>query len=164
MKRLQDVGIDVTVYTSGWSMQEKSAIALADAVSSVAVSIDGADAAIHDAIWAPGAFECGMKALDVLHRVKDERRSAGETCFTFGIDYNLPVQARKKRIRSGLSRPRSNVSRGSISSASARSSSRSGRRANVRGKRASSLEELVDLLEVGRRLAARAWQRPRRSP
>ena len=77
MKRLRDAGVAVTVFTSGWSMQEKTAIALADAASSVALSIDGADAAIHDAIRArAGAFERGMKALDVLHRVRDERRAS----------------------------------------------------------------------------------------
>ena len=46
MKRLHDVGVEVTVFTTGWSMQERTATALADAVSGVAVSIDGADATI----------------------------------------------------------------------------------------------------------------------
>jgi MoaA/NifB/PqqE/SkfB family radical SAM enzyme len=90
MKRLHDAGIAVTVFTSGWSMPEKTAIALVDTVSSVAVSIDGADASIHDAIRArAGAFERGMKALDILHRVKAERQAAGQNCFTLGIDYTL---------------------------------------------------------------------------
>ncbi|MGF9762996.1 radical SAM protein [Microvirga sp. 0TCS3.31] len=97
MKRLHDAGIAVTVFTSGWSMPEKTATALADAVSSVAVSIDGADAATHDAIRArAGAFERGMKALDVLHRVKDERQAAGQSCFTLGIDYTLTRSGAKE--------------------------------------------------------------------
>ena len=85
MKRLHDVGIDVTVYTSGWTMKERLATAIAEAVSSVAVSIDGADASIHNAMRGrAGAFERGMKALEILHQVKDERRAAGQNCFTSG--------------------------------------------------------------------------------
>jgi len=90
MKRLHDAGIAVTVFTSGWSMPEKTAAALADTVSSVAVSIDGADSAIHDTIRGrTGAFERAMKSLDILHRVKGERQEYGRTCFTLGIDYTL---------------------------------------------------------------------------
>lgn len=90
MKRLHDAGIAVTVFTSGWAMSEKMAMALADSVASVAVSVDGADATIHDSIRGrSGAFERGMKALDILHRIKEERRAAGQPCFTLGIDYTL---------------------------------------------------------------------------
>ncbi|WP_114945695.1 radical SAM protein [Microvirga calopogonii] len=157
MKRLHDAGIAVTVFTSGWSMQERTALALADAVSSVAVSIDGADAAIHDAVRGrDGAFERGMKALDILHRVKSERKAAGQTCFTLGIDYTLTrsganeadlerfVAAAVKRfpgldfIRFGAVIP-------------------SGLAAEPEFEATEllSIQELVDLIDVGRRLADR---------
>ncbi|WP_445503160.1 radical SAM protein [Microvirga sp. G4-2] len=157
MKRLHDAGIAVTVFTSGWSMPEKTATALADTVSSVAVSIDGADASIHDAIRArAGAFERGMKALDVLHRVKVDRQAAGQNCFTLGIDYTLTrsganeadlerfVEAAIKRfpkldyIRFGAVIP-------------------SGLAAEPQFEASEllSIQELVDLIEIGRHLAAR---------
>ena len=97
MKRLHDVGIDVTVFTSGWTMKEALATVLADAVSSVAVSMEGADATIHDAIRGrAGAFERGMRALDILHRVKEARRAAGQNCFTLGVDYTLTRSGAKE--------------------------------------------------------------------
>lgn len=139
-------------------MPDKTAAALADAVASVAVSIDGADASIHDMIRArSGAFDRGMKALDALHRVKTERLAAGQSCFTLGIDYTLTrsnakeadlerfVEAASKRfpkldfIRFGAVIP-------------------SGLAAEP-GYEASellSIEELVDLIAVGQRLNARA--------
>src|SRR3954471_2662470 len=97
MKRLHDAGVVVTVFTSGWSMQEKTANKLADAVSSVAVSMEGADATIHDAIRGrSGAFERGMRALDILHRVKEGRQATGQNCFTLGIDYTLTRSGAKE--------------------------------------------------------------------
>ncbi|MBM6596008.1 radical SAM protein [Microvirga pudoricolor] len=90
MRRLHDAGIAVTVFTSGWSMPERTAGALAESVASVAVSVDGADPAIHDTVRGrPGAFERGLRALDTLHRVKLERQASGQGCYTFGIDYTL---------------------------------------------------------------------------
>ncbi len=158
MKRLRDAGVAVTVFTSGWSMQEKTAIALADAASSVALSIDGADAAIHDAIRArAGAFERGMKALDVLHRVRDERRSAGETCFTFGIDYTLTRSGAKEAdlerfVEATIKRfPRLDFIRFGAVIPSGLAAERA-----FEASELLSLQELIDLIEVGRRLAARA--------
>jgi len=157
MKRLHDAGIVVTVFTSGWSMPEKTAAALADTVSSVAVSIDGADSAIHDTIRGrTGAFERAMKSLDILHRVKGERQEYGRTCFTLGIDYTLTrsgadeadlerfVDAAVKRfpnldyIRFGAVIP-------------------SGLAAEPQfeADELLSIQELVDLIETGKRLAAR---------
>jgi MoaA/NifB/PqqE/SkfB family radical SAM enzyme len=157
MKRLHDAGIAVTVFTSGWSMPERTAAALADAVSSVAVSIDGADAVIHDAIRGrAGAFERAMKALDVLHRVKDERRAAGKSCFTLGIDYTLTRSGAKEAdlerfVETATKRfPRLDFIRfGAVIPSGL---------AAEQGFEASellSIQELVDLIDVGRRLAAR---------
>jgi MoaA/NifB/PqqE/SkfB family radical SAM enzyme len=157
MKRLHDAGIAVTVFTSGWSIPERTAAALADAVSSVAVSIDGADAVIHDAIRGrAGAFERAMKALDVLHRVKDERRAAGKSCFTLGIDYTLTRSGAKEAdlerfVETATKRfPRLDFIRfGAVIPSGL---------AAEQGFEASellSIQELVDLIDVGRRLAAR---------
>ena len=65
--------------SGGWSIQEKLANTLADSVAGVSVSIDGPDAATHNTIRGrAGAFERGMRALDILHRVKEERLAAAQ--------------------------------------------------------------------------------------
>lgn len=158
MKRLREAGIDVTVFTSGWSMQKRTATALADAVSSVAVSIDGADAAIHDAIRArTGAFERGMKALDLLHQVKDERRAAGEKCFTLGIDYTLTRSGAKEAdlerfVETTIKRfPGLDYIRfGAVIPSGLAAEP------EFEASELLSIKELVALIDVGRRLAARA--------
>lgn len=158
MKRLHDAGIAVTVFTSGWAMSEKMAMALADSVASVAVSVDGADATIHDSIRGrSGAFERGMKALDILHRIKEERRAAGQPCFTLGIDYTLTrsgareedlerfVDAATKRF------PRLDFIRFGAVIPSGLAAER-----EFEATELLSIEELVDLIDVGQRLNARA--------
>lgn len=157
MKRLHDAGVDVTVFTSGWSLPEKTAIGLADAASSVAVSIDGADAAIHDAIRArTGAFERGMKALDILHRVKDERRATAKSCFTLGIDYTLTRSSSKEAdleqfVQTMLKRfPQLDFIRFGAVIPSGLAAERA-----FEASELLSIQELVDLIDVGRRLAAR---------
>ena len=157
MKRLHDAGVAVTVFTSGWTMQERTATALADAVSSVAVSIDGADAALHDAIRGrAGAFERGMKALDVLHRVKDGRRATEQTCFTLGIDYTLTRSGAKEAdlerfVEAAIKRfPRLDFIRFGAVIPSGLAAER-----EFEASELLSIEELIDLIDVGRRLAAR---------
>lgn len=158
MKRLHDAGIAVTLFTSGWSMPQRTAIALADAVSSVAVSIDGADASIHDTIRArTGAFERGMKALDVLHRVKDERRAAGQNCFTLGIDYTLTRSNAKEAdlerfVEAAIERfPRLDFIRfGAVIPSGLAAEP------DFEASELLSIPELVELINVGRRLAAHA--------
>ncbi len=157
MKRLHDAGVAVTLFTSGWSMPEKTATALADAVSSVAVSIDGADATIHDAIRArAGAFERGMKALDVLHRAKEERQAAGEKCFTLGIDYTLTRSGAKEAdlerfVETAIKRfPKLDFIRFGAVIPSGLAAER-----EFEASELLSIEELVELIDVGWRLAAR---------
>jgi MoaA/NifB/PqqE/SkfB family radical SAM enzyme len=157
MKRLHDAGVAVTLFTSGWSIPEKTAAALADAVSSVAVSIDGADATIHDAIRGrAGAFERGMRALDVLHRVKDERRSAGQNCFTLGIDYTLTRSGAREGdlerfVEAAIKRfPKLDFIRfGAVIPSGLAAES------EFEARELLSIQEVVDLIEVGRRLSAR---------
>jgi len=157
MKRLHDAGVAVTLFTSGWSIPERTATALADAVSSVAISIDGADAATHDAIRGrAGAFERGMKALDVLHRVKDERRAAGQNCFTLGVDYTLTRSGAKETdlerfVEAVIERfPRLDFIRfGAVIPSGLAAEP------EFEASELLSIQELVDLIDVGRRLAAR---------
>jgi MoaA/NifB/PqqE/SkfB family radical SAM enzyme len=163
MKRLHDAGVEVTVFTTGWSMQERTATALADAVSGVAVSIDGADATIHDVVRGrAGAFERGMRALDILHRVKDERRAAGQACFTLGIDYTLTRPSAKEEdlerfVEAAVERfPRLDFIRFGTVVPSGLAAEREFEESGLL-----TIEELVDLIEIGRRLAARHEGGPR---
>jgi MoaA/NifB/PqqE/SkfB family radical SAM enzyme len=158
MKRLHDAGIAVTLFTSGWSMQERTATALADAVSSVAVSIDGADSSIHDAIRGrTGAFERAMKALDILHRVKEERRASEQSCFTLGIDYTLTRSGAKEAdlqrfVETIVKRfPKLDFIRFGAVIPSGLAAER-----EFEASKLLSIEELVDLIDVGKRLAAHA--------
>jgi MoaA/NifB/PqqE/SkfB family radical SAM enzyme len=157
MKRLHDAGIQVTTFTSGWSMQERTATALADAVSDVAVSIDGPNALIHNSLRGrDGAFERAMKALDILHRVKDERRAAGQKCYTFGIDYTLTRLGANEEdlarfVETALKRfPRIDFIRFGTVIPSGLAAERSFEESGLL-----TIDELVDLIDVGRRLAAR---------
>lgn len=157
MKRLHDAGVNVTVFTTGWSIQERLAHTLADAVSGVAVSIDGADAAIHNAIRArAGAFERAMRALEFLQQVKDERQAAGQTCFKFGIDYTLTRTGAKKAdlerfVEMAVNRfPRLDFIRFGAVIPSGLAAER-----KFEANELLTIEELVDLIDFGRRLAAR---------
>jgi MoaA/NifB/PqqE/SkfB family radical SAM enzyme len=157
MKRLHDAGILVTVFTTGWSIQEKLANTLADAVAGVSVSIDGPDAAIHNAIHGrAGAFERGMRALDILHRVKDERQAAGQNCFKFGIDYTLTRSGANEAdleqfVETAVKRfPRLDFIRLGAVIPSGLAAER-----EFETKELLTIEELVDMLDFGRRLAAR---------
>ncbi|MBL9164756.1 MAG: radical SAM protein [Planctomycetaceae bacterium] len=90
VKRIHEAGVVVTLFTSGWVLNEASATELATSVATVAVSVDGPEPGVHDAIRRrPGAFDRALAALDLLLRVKKQRRAAGLTCCTIGIDYTL---------------------------------------------------------------------------
>ena len=163
MKRLHDAGIDVTVYTSGWTMKERLATALAEAVSSVAVSIDGADAVIHNAMRGrAGAFERGMKALEILHQVKDERRAAGQSCFTFGIDYTLTRSGSKEAdLKRFVEAAIKRFPEARFHSFWCGNSRRLGCRAKVRGERASVDRRIGRSARCRPAPCSRQWQRRR---
>jgi len=157
MKRLHDAGVQVTVFTTGWSIQEKLANTLADSVSGVSVSIDGPDAATHNTIRGrSGAFERGMKALDILHRVKEERLAAGRPCFKFGIDYTLTRSGAREAdlerfVDMAVERfPKLDFIRLGAVIPSGLAAER-----EFEARELLSIEELVDMLDFGRRLAAR---------
>lgn len=89
-KRLHAAGIVVTIFTSGWLMDEQVAHDLADSVTSVAVSVDGTGDQVHDTIRGrAGSFAKAMNALGVLETVKRERAASGERCYTLGVDYTM---------------------------------------------------------------------------
>lgn len=88
--RFHEAGITVTMFTSGWLMDDRTAWDLGASVSSLAVSVDGPDSSTHDRIRGrSGAFHRAMGALEVLSRTKRTRRSTGEACYTLGIDYTV---------------------------------------------------------------------------
>lgn len=89
-RRLRDAGIPVTLFTSGWGVEERTARELARSVTSVCVSVDGATEPTHDAIRRRrGSFSKAMAALEILERVRQECVAWGEGCYTFGIDYTV---------------------------------------------------------------------------
>lgn len=87
---LEQAGVPVTVFTSGWLMDVETAVRLADCSSGVAISIDGAWPEVHDQIRGrPGSFERAMRSLEVLDRVKRQRQAAGDRAFQFGLEYTV---------------------------------------------------------------------------
>jgi sulfatase maturation enzyme AslB (radical SAM superfamily) len=95
-RRLEAGGVPVTVFTSGWLMDQAIAVELADSVAGVSISIDGATEAVNDAIRGRrGAFRRAVAALEVLDRLKRERAARGAHCYRLGLEYTV--------TRSGLS-------------------------------------------------------------
>jgi MoaA/NifB/PqqE/SkfB family radical SAM enzyme len=83
-------GVPVTVFISGWMMDEKKAARLAESVAAVTVSVDGPTKVVHDSIRGrAGSFDRAMATLDRLDRVKRERAARGESCYRLGIDYTV---------------------------------------------------------------------------
>ncbi len=80
-------GVAVTVFTSGWLMNDKIAEQLAQSVTAVTVSVDGANAQIHDKIRGrAGSFDRAMAALERLSALKLQRTARGEKCYELGMD------------------------------------------------------------------------------
>jgi len=89
-RRLSEAGIDVTLFTSGWLMDDARAAELATSVTHVAVSVDGASEPTHDAIRGrAGSFLKTMSTLETLCRVKQERIERRERCYSVGVDYTV---------------------------------------------------------------------------
>jgi MoaA/NifB/PqqE/SkfB family radical SAM enzyme len=87
---LREAGIPVTVFASGWVMDESVADRLSQAVTAVTVSVDGADEQTHDAIRGrTGSYRRAMAALERLSRVKVACTERAEPCFRLGIDYTV---------------------------------------------------------------------------
>lgn len=85
-----DARIPVTLFTSGWFVDDAAVQQLADCVASVCVSVDGPDAATHDYIRGrDGAFRHAMAALGRLDAHKGARKVRDEACYTLGIDHTV---------------------------------------------------------------------------
>ncbi|MDC0710013.1 radical SAM protein [Stigmatella sp. ncwal1] len=87
---LHSAGIAVSVYVSGWLMDEALAERLAGTMTRVCVSVDGARASTHDAIRGrEGSFERAMVALELLAHQKRERLARGEPCYSLEVEMTV---------------------------------------------------------------------------
>ncbi|WP_406345774.1 radical SAM protein [Streptomyces sp. NBC_00648] len=83
-----DAGLVVFVYTSGWAVPVATVEALAEVVSKIVVSLDGATAATHDRIRGrAGSFSRATGALARIDAEVGRRIAAGLVAPRFGIDY-----------------------------------------------------------------------------
>jgi MoaA/NifB/PqqE/SkfB family radical SAM enzyme len=90
LERLAAGGIPVSLYTSGFGVDEESAAWIARLVWRIHVSVDGADAATHDFIRGrEGSFEKAMNALSLFDRLSAQRRESDGGQIEFGIDFSI---------------------------------------------------------------------------
>ncbi|MDI1450908.1 radical SAM protein [Polyangium sp. 6x1] len=86
-RRIHDAGAEVTLFTSGWTLEEADAERLATSVTSVCVSVDGGTEQTHDALRGrSGSFGRAMAALEKLDAFK---RGRDGQCYKLGIDYTV---------------------------------------------------------------------------
>ncbi|MGV9386930.1 radical SAM protein [Nonomuraea sp. NPDC003707] len=86
--RLREAGMGVNVYTGGWTLDRRSAEEVTRVFSRITVSVDGADAEVHDRIRGrAGSFERAMNALTLLNDLSEERVANGLDPVEFGVDY-----------------------------------------------------------------------------
>jgi MoaA/NifB/PqqE/SkfB family radical SAM enzyme len=89
-RRLRDAGIAVTLFTSGWLLEDETLERILASVDATGVSLDGADAAMHDAIrQRQGSFERALAALEKMSAFKRARAAAGQPCFTLGVEFTV---------------------------------------------------------------------------
>ena len=87
---LADAGIEVGVFTSGWSLDAAGVRRLADHASDVSVSLDGGRARTHDTIRGrAGSFARALAALELLARERRERTARGERCYSLGVEMTV---------------------------------------------------------------------------
>jgi MoaA/NifB/PqqE/SkfB family radical SAM enzyme len=86
-ERVANAGIDMLVYTSGWSLRPDMLEGIAKFVTRVHVSVDGPTALVHDRTRGrKGAFDRAMAALQLLDDASRERRERGLAPLSFAID------------------------------------------------------------------------------
>ena len=87
MARMRDAGITTILYTSGWLDPGLVMDDLLRFASGIVVSLDGADAAVHDRIRGrPGAFTRAVRALGEFDAAVAEARRHGRPAPELGID------------------------------------------------------------------------------
>ncbi|MEU1727802.1 radical SAM protein [Nonomuraea sp. NPDC005692] len=86
-EHISQAGIEVNLYTSGWTLTAEAAQAAARVFSRITVSIDGADAATHDRIRGrSGSFDRAMNALTLLDDISRRASEHGYDPLLFGLD------------------------------------------------------------------------------
>jgi MoaA/NifB/PqqE/SkfB family radical SAM enzyme len=99
-RRLSAAGVPVTLFTSGWLVDEHRARELGRSVASVAVSVDGPNERVHDYVRGRrGSFRRAMAALEILGRIKREKSKGGESCYALGIDYTVTRSGNRRLER-----------------------------------------------------------------
>ncbi|MGW0520260.1 radical SAM protein [Crossiella sp. NPDC003009] len=85
--RITDAGVDVVLYTSGWSLRPELIDSVVAKCAAVYVSVDGATAEVHDLVRArAGSFDRTMAALRQLDDFAARRQARGATPVEFGLD------------------------------------------------------------------------------
>lgn len=80
-------GIEVNLYTSGWTLTSQAAQSAARVFRRITVSVDGPDAEVHDRIRGrAGSFDRAIDALALLDAVSARRAARGAPPVVFGID------------------------------------------------------------------------------
>ncbi|MFF3404296.1 radical SAM protein [Streptomyces sp. NPDC002659] len=86
-ERIAREGIDVDLYTSGWTLAPSHLVEIRRIFSRVHVSIDGATAQVHDQIRGrTGSFDRALQALTLLDEAAAGAEPPGGSGFSFGID------------------------------------------------------------------------------
>ena len=86
--RLSKAGIELYMYTSGWTLSRAMLPSIMALFSKVAVSVDGATAEVHDRIRGrAGSFDRAMHALSQLDQAIRDRNRLREPTPVLGIEY-----------------------------------------------------------------------------
>lgn len=80
-------GVPVYLYTSGWGLDESTAQQITQLFSKIHISVDGAEAKLHDRLRGKtGSFNMAMRALSLFNQISYERIQQSEAPVHFGID------------------------------------------------------------------------------
>lgn len=87
---LGDAGVPVYMYSSGWIMDRARAECIADTITGLVISIDGADPSVNDVVRGrSGAFARAQRTLGILTETKARRQRMAAPCFSLGVDYTV---------------------------------------------------------------------------
>ncbi|MFJ9752751.1 radical SAM protein [Streptomyces chartreusis] len=86
-ERMNDAGIAVVAYTSGWVLTRSMIERAESSLFQINVSLDGPRAEIHDRVRGRrGSFDRAVEALRLLNQASEEARKADRNPLRFGID------------------------------------------------------------------------------
>ncbi|MGJ6962817.1 radical SAM protein [Streptosporangium sp. G11] len=89
-ERIGRAGIAVNLYTGGWTLTPETAEEAARVFRRITVSVDGADAKVHDRVRGrAGSFDRAMSALAMLDDIAARREARDDTPLLFGIDCSV---------------------------------------------------------------------------